>query len=87
MKKLTIALLLVAVFLIIGCQAPQEMKTQLDKQTEQIKILETKLAEHATAFEQLKMDYEKHMVDFHKKGVTPTQVKPTTPKPPTRVGR
>lgn len=87
MKKLTIALMLLAVIFIVGCQAPQEMKTQLDKQTVQIKMLETKLAEHATTFEQLKLDYEKHMVDFHKKGATPTQVKPTTPTPPTRVGR
>ncbi|MBS4015521.1 MAG: hypothetical protein KGZ86_03695 [Candidatus Latescibacteria bacterium] len=87
MKKLTIALILLAVIFIVGCQAPQDVKAEMDKQAEQIKMLETKLAEHATAFEQLKMDYEQHMVDLHKKTATPTQTKTTTPQPPTRVGR
>lgn len=87
MKKLTIALIALVVLFIIGCQVPQEIKTQLDKQTEQIKQLETKIQEHQAAFDQLKADFEKHMADFHKKAATPTQPKPATPQPPTRVGR
>lgn len=86
MQKLLIAAIFIAFVFAISCQAPQEIKTQLDKQTEQIKQLETKLAEHATAFEQLKMDYEKHLADFHKKTTTITP-KPTQPTPPPKIGR
>ena len=86
MKKLLIATILVAIVFIIGCQAPQDVKSQLDKQGAQIQALEKSLQEHAVKFEQLKMDYEKHMVDFHKKTTTTTP-KPTQPTPPPRVGR
>lgn len=81
MKKLTIALILLAVIFIIGCQAPQEIKTQLDKQTQTIETLQKTVNEQAAKIEQLKMDYEKHMIDLHKKTV-PTQIKPTTLPPP-----
>lgn len=90
MKKLFLAIIfvtLVAIF-IIGCQAPQDVKAQMDKQTEQIKALETKLAENTAKIEQLKVDYEKHITDFHKKALIgkpgPQPIKPT---PPPKIGR
>jgi peptidoglycan hydrolase CwlO-like protein len=90
MKYLTILSILLAFLLVVSCQAPQEIKTQLDKQAEQIKQLETKLQEQGAAFEQLKADFQKHLEEFHKpkSAATPkTTAKPATPQPPTRVGR
>jgi cell division protein FtsB len=89
MKKITIALVLLAVIFIVGCQTPQDMKAQLDKQVEQIKQLETKITEHAATIEQLKTDLAKIMTDYYK-GKTPTSTTPSTPstpQTPTRVGR
>jgi hypothetical protein len=43
MKKLLIAAMFVAFVFAVSCQTPQEIKTTLDKQSEQIKALETKL--------------------------------------------
>jgi outer membrane murein-binding lipoprotein Lpp len=84
MKKLLIATVLVAIVFIIGCQAPQDIKAQLDKQSTQIQTLEKTIQDNATKLEQMKMDYEKHMVDLHKQKATAGS---TTPVPPTRVGR
>lgn len=85
MKKLLIATLLIVAIFVIGCQAPQELKTKIDNQAEQIKNLETKINEQAATIEQLKTDFEKHIAEFHKKPTTPT--KSTQPSPPPRVGR
>lgn len=87
MKKLLIATLLVAIVFIIGCQVPQDIKAQIDKQTETIKNLETKITEQAATIEQLKMDLEKIMADYYKKGTTPTTPKPTQPVKPPPTGR
>jgi uncharacterized protein YcfL len=85
MKKLAIGLMLLAFLFIVGCQAPQDIKAQLDKQNETIMKLEKTVNEQAMKIEQLKMDFEKHLVDLHKqKAMTPA---PKTPEPPTRVGR
>ncbi len=85
MKKLLIATMLVAIVFIVGCPAPQDMKAQIDKQTETIKNLETKITEQAATIEQLKMDIEKIYTDYYKKA--PTTPKSTQPTPPPRVGR
>jgi outer membrane murein-binding lipoprotein Lpp len=85
MKKLAIAVCLLAFLFIVGCQAPQDVKAQMDKQSEQIKMLEAKVTEHAAKIEQLKMDFEKHLTDFHKQASTGKTA--TQPQPPTRVGR
>lgn len=89
MRYLALLSIALAFLFVVSCQAPQEIKTQLDKQAEQIKQLETKLTEQQTAIEQLKADFQKHMEDFHKpKTPAPkTTTQPSTPKPPTRVGR
>lgn len=86
MQKLLIAGIFIAVVLAISCQAPQEIKTQLDKQSAQIQTLEKTIQDQAAKIEQLKMDYEKHIADFHKKATTTTP-KPAQPTPPPRVGR
>lgn len=78
MKKLLIATLLIVAIFVIGCQAPQELKTKIDNQAEQIKNLETKINEQAATIEQLKTDFEKHIAEFHKKPTTPA--KPPAPK-------
>jgi hypothetical protein len=84
MKKLLIAAIFVAFALAVSCQAPQDIKSQLDKQSAQIMTLEKTIQEHAAKLEQLKMDYEKHMTELHKKQAGTTSSQPQTP---TRVGR
>jgi len=82
MKKITIALVLLALVFIVGCQAPQDMKAQLDKQAQTIETLQKTVTEQAATIQQLKMDLEKIMGDYYK-GKSPS----STPQPPTRVGR
>ncbi len=85
MKKLLIATIFIAFALAVSCQAPQDVKAQLDKQSAQIQTLEKTIQDQAAKLEQVKMDLDKLMVDLHKKtaGTTTT----TQPTPPTRVGR
>jgi peptidoglycan hydrolase CwlO-like protein len=84
MKKLLIAVIFVAFALAVSCQAPQDIKSQLDKQTTQIQTLEKTIQDQAAQLEQLKIDLNKLYVDLGKKtgGTTTTQT-----QPPTRVGR
>jgi outer membrane murein-binding lipoprotein Lpp len=84
MKKLLIAAIFIAVVLAVSCQAPQDIKSQLDKQSAQIMTLEKTIQDQAAKLEQLKMDYEKHMTELHKKPAGTTTSQPQTP---TRVGR
>ena len=85
MKKILIAAIFIAFVFAVSCQAPQDVKSQLDKQSAQIMTLEKTIQDQAAKIEQLKMDYEKHMTDLHKKPVGgPTSSQPQTP---TRVGR
>ena len=85
MQKLLIAAIFVAFALAVSCQAPQDVKSQLDKQSAQIQTLEKTVQENAAKLEQLKMDLDKLLVDLHK---TPTSGKTTTqPQQPTRTGR
>jgi len=84
MKKLLIAVIFVAFALAVSCQAPQDVKSQLDKQSAQIQTLEKTIQDQATKIEQLKMDYQKHMIDIHKQSVGTTT---SQTQPPTRVGR
>jgi len=85
MKKLLIAAIFIAFALAVSCQAPQDVKSQLDKQSAQIQALEKNVQEHAAKLQQLMMDYEKHMVDLHKKPISGKTVTP--PQEPTRTGR
>jgi cell division protein FtsB len=84
MKKLAIAVCLLAFLFIVGCQAPQDIKSQLDKQNVQIQALEKTLQDQAAKIEQLKMDFEKHITELHKKPAGTTTSQPQTPP---RVGR
>jgi uncharacterized coiled-coil protein SlyX len=86
MKKLTIALVFLALILVVGCQVPQDIKSQLDKQTQTIETLQKTVTEQGATIQQLKMDLDKIMTDYYK-GKTPATTKTTTPQPPTRVGR
>jgi outer membrane murein-binding lipoprotein Lpp len=78
MKKLLIAAIFVALVLAVSCQAPQDIKSQLDKQTTQIQTLEKTIQDQAAQIEQLKMDFNKLMVDLGKKtgGTTTSQPQP-----------
>ncbi len=85
MKKILIAAIFVAIALAVSCQAPQDIKSTLDKQTAQIQTLQTTIQEQAAKIEQLRMDLDKLLVDLHKKTTTTTTTQ--QPTPPTRTGR
>jgi hypothetical protein len=80
MQKLLIAAIFVAFALAVSCQAPQDVKSQLDKQSAQIQTLEKTVQDQAVQIEQLKIDLAKKTGGTS--GTTSSQT-----QPPTRVGR
>jgi uncharacterized protein YoxC len=71
MKILMALSLIAAIVLIMSCQQPAQIKTEMEKQTAQIKSLESKVDALNVKVEQLITDFNKHMDDFHKKSHKP----------------
>lgn len=67
MKKLATIGLLVAITLIMSCQPSAQTKSEMEKQAEQIRMLDNKIDALNTKIEQLIKDFKKHLDDFHKK--------------------
>lgn len=67
MRTLIALCLIAAIVFIVSCQQPAQMKADMEKQTEQIKMLEEKIDALNTKIEQLMTNYKKHLDDFHQK--------------------
>jgi len=64
----TISLISV-IAIIISCQQPTQIRAELEKQTNQIKLLENKVDVLNAKVEQLMKDFNQHIEDYHKKSL------------------
>jgi uncharacterized protein YoxC len=67
MKDIAIIGLLIVIALIMSCQPSAQTKSEMENQTEQIRMLEQKVDAFNTKIDQLMKDFKKHMDDFHQK--------------------
>jgi hypothetical protein len=90
MRKLTIALIALVAFMVIGCQPPEGMGGVTNEQLEGVKTelmneittLKTDVANLTVALDSLTTLYNGHIQKFHKGGTIAP--KPSTVKPPTQ---
>ncbi len=67
MRKLVAIGLLITIALIMSCQPSAQIKSDMEKQAEQIRMLDNKIETLNTKLEQMMNDFKKHMDEFHKK--------------------
>ena len=67
MKDIAIIGLLIVIALIMSCQPSAQIKSDMEKHAEQIRMLDNKIDALNTKIEQLMNDFKKHIGDFHQK--------------------
>lgn len=67
MKKLATIGLLIVIAFIMSCQPSAQTKSEMENQTEQIRMLEQKIDALNTKIDQFMNDFKKHLDDFHQK--------------------